>query len=572
MIYYKVSCVNAHRHFIKFEAEFPTHQQSKVLLQLPSWRPGRYELGNFAKNIRAWHVADKSGKDLMWNKVNKDLWEVNAEGLDTIILKYEYYAADLNAGSTYLDNEQLYINPVNCFFYNHHDVQSDYRIEFDLPSSFQIACGLGKSSTHVLTAANFDELADCPLIASASLRHLDYAVEGITYHLWIQGDVKLDEPRLINEFVAFTKSQIRIFKDIPCKEYHFLFQFTPYFLRHGVEHRNSTVIAMGPAADFQSDVLFKDLLGISCHELFHTWNIKKIRPADMLPYDFTKENYSKLGYVYEGVTTYYGDLLLWRVGSINDNEWLQVIEERLQDYFDNAGRFNLSVADSSFDTWLDGYSNGIPWRKVSIYNEGFLIALIIDIMIIRATSGNKSLDDVMSLFYERFGKKDIGYTEADYKSLLEEVSGLNFDEVFEKLINGTHDYLPYLIDGLNEAGLTMHVLPAAKWSEAYLGMSVEENGQKVTVQSVIENSTADKAGFWNGDDIVAINGNAPYKNFHILSRMNNGDALFHVMRKGKLEEIHVSFDGNIFGKKYKLARIEQPTDRQLSIFEKWKFS
>jgi predicted metalloprotease with PDZ domain len=466
----------------------------------------------------------------------------------------------------------LYINPVNCFYYNPKDINSEFEIQFQLPADYVIATGMKKANPHTLIARSFDELADCPLIASNSLKHLDYSVSGVKYNIWIQGEVKLEEARLVNEFAAFTKSQIKIFGDIPCEEYHFLFHFAPFFVRHGVEHSNSTVIAMGPAADFQLDALFKDLLGISCHELFHTWNVKNIRPLEMMPYDFTTENYSRLGYVYEGVTTYYGDLLLWRSGAINFAEWAQIMEERLQDYFDNYGRQNLSVAESSFDTWLDGYGPGIPWRKVSIYNEGFLLALICDLLAINFSKGEKSLDSVMKIMYDDFGKKNRGYTEKDYKDLLSDCIPQNVvNGVFDSLVNGTVEYSSMLNQALGAVGLQIVEIPSGKWAEASLGLFVDEGNMKVVVAGVMPDSPADRSGLWNGDEIISVNDTLPYKNFQAMLRMFEGPVYLEVLRKGKRKKICLSADGLIWGKKYRLQKVEGTSESIASNFDKWQF-
>jgi len=258
MIRYSLATAHPHRHFIQFTAEFETHGRARLTLQLPSWRPGRYELGNFAKNIQRWSASNENGDALAFRKASKDQWIVETNDSSKVVIRYNYYAAELNAGSSFLDEDQLYVNPVNCFFYDADKPELPFRVELELPQDYRIACGLRQESAHVLLASNFDELADCPFIASASMRRLEYHAQGITFHLWIQGEVKLDEPALLNEFAAFTKCQFDIFGDIPCKDYHFLFQFVPHFLRHGVEHSNSTVIAMEPAADFQQDHLLKD--------------------------------------------------------------------------------------------------------------------------------------------------------------------------------------------------------------------------------------------------------------------------------------------------------------------------
>jgi len=570
MIKYTVKTAHPHRHFICFEAEFPTHGRSSISLQLPSWRPGRYELGNFAKNIRAWKVTDSEGRELKFCKTSKDNWRVDTGGAEVVQLTYQYYAAELNAGSSFLDEEQLYINPVNCFFFDEENPNDSYEVCLDVPSDYRVATGLRKLSEHTLVASSFDELADCPLIASNTLKQLSYEVQGVPFHIWIQGDVNLNETRLLADFEAFTKVQLNMFGDIPCKEYHFLFHFVPYFLRHGVEHCNSTVITMGPAADFQQENLYLDLLGISCHELFHTWNVKSIRPIEMLPYDFTRENYSEQGYVYEGVTTYYGDSLLWRCGSLSADDWLEMIQDHVQDYVGNHGRFNLSVARSSWDTWLDGYVAGIPWRKVSIYNEGFLIAMMCDLILLHESNGTTSLDGVMKMMYERFGKESKGYSRQDYLSLLNECSDFDFSDLFASYVNGTDDYLPAIRKVLSYAGAELQETPSSKWSEANLGVSLDESNQKVVVSGVVPDSPGDQSGLWYSDEIVAVNGIAPYKNVQQLLRMYASDLELAVIRKGKRVLVRTAANGTIWITKYRCLKSLGTTDQQDTIWKRWK--
>ncbi len=555
MIQYSVSIPQPHRHFVHFEGTFETNGAAALTLQQAAWRPGRYELGNFAKNIQNWRCIDENGKPLPFRKTTKDTWVVQTQGADRIIVRYAYYAHELNAGSTYLDEDQLQINPVNCFLYRPDQPDLGYTIRFDLPSDYDMACGLEQPEKHTLVARSFDELADAPLIASSDIHHLAYEVNAVTYQVWIQGRVKLDEQRLLSSFKTFTEEQLRIFGDLPCDDYHFLFQFTPYFVRHGVEHTNSTLIVMGPAADFQQEHLFKDLLGISCHELFHTWNIKNIRPAEMMPYDYSRENYSALGYVAEGVTTYYGDMLLHRCGLFSDPDWCEVLADWLQKHFDNNGRHYLSVAGSSIDTWLDGYSAGIPWRKVSIYNEGALVALITDAMIRFHTKHVKSLDDVMRLLYERFGKQQRGYTDNDYMALVNEVAGIDLSGMFNDIVFDTKDYEPFITAAFKVFGYDMQRQPASKWSEATYGLSVDEAVGKATVTAVVEHSPADTAGLWTGDEILTINGVALYKNFQHLLKQFEGEMHILFLRKGELRQTQMWMDGNVWAYKYGVTKM-----------------
>lgn len=550
MIRYNVRFKNPHRHFVSFEAVFPTSGKSQIKLQLAAWRPGRYELGNFSKNIRGWEARDKHNNKLQFTKVTKDLWQVDCKDLSEVTICYEYYAAELNAGSTFLDEEQLYINPVNCFFYDKDNDQLPYQISFDLPETYDIACGLKQLNRNTLHAGNFDELADSPLIASATMKKFDYQSGGVSFGIRIQGEVPIDHNKFVEECKKFTDYQIKLFGDIPCDTYLYLFQFTSQFQRHGVEHHNSTVIAMGPASDFQSEALYKDLLGITCHELFHTWNIKSIRPVEMQPYDFTKENYTKLGYVAEGVTTYYGDLILWQTGSFNHTDWMNVLSENIKSHFDNHGRFNLSVADSGFDTWLDGYSAGIPWRKVSIYNEGFLIALIMDIYIMSASGGTRSLDDAMRILYNDFGKKEKGYTESDYRTIINSLSDNTTEEIFTNLVYGVNDYKPYLDKALGLLNLEIQIAPSSKVSESQFGFSTDETSGRCIVTGIAENGPADNGGLWYGDEIIAVNQTGFGKNFQLLLRMNGREITLEIMRKNKRKQITLQTDTPTYYNKY----------------------
>jgi predicted metalloprotease with PDZ domain len=567
-IQYLVGRENPHRHFIQFHGVFPTMGQGQLKLRLASWRPGRYEMGSFAKNVRCWKALDLNGNLLSYSKTASHQWLVNTEGHDQIVIEYEYYAAELNAGSSFLDENQLYINPVNCFLYLPDFQHLPYEVKFHLPLNYRIATGLKRTSDHTLIAQNFDQLADCPLIASEHLVHEGYESAGVRFNIWIQGGYAFDIERFLRDMKNFTDLQMELFGSIPCEEYHFLYHFVPGFLRHGVEHCNSTVIAMGPKTDFQTEGLYNDLLGISCHELYHAWNIKCIRPVEMLPYDFAHANYARTGYVYEGITTYYGDLLLWRSDLFSDTEWLRVLDEHMHDHYWNPGRFSLSVAESSIDTWLDGYTQGVPWRKVSIYNEGFLIAMILDIRIIDYSEGRHSLDDVMLALYERFGKVNRGYSENDFWNIVGEYGGADSLEI-RRLAETPCDYGVEINDALQRVGCSTIEMPSSKWSEAWLGMIVDESSQKAEVQMVWPDSPADQAGLWRDDEIINVNGLLPYKNFQLQLQEQDEIELTYI-RKGKVLCAQLRAADQPVITRTRVMECMSLSDKQRRLFECWK--
>ncbi len=569
---YIISCENPHRHFIQIE--FIVQVRAQILaplqIQLPAWRPGRYTLQNFAKNVRAFSVYDEKGNVLPFDKTSKDCWQVKAQGAKQVHVKYEYYANVLDAGSTFLNEQQLYVNPVNCLLYVPGREREKCEVEVQCPKNYQIACSLSKAG-EVLTAENYHLLADSPFIASPSLKHHIFKAENIDFHLWFQGQSKPEFEKIENHFHKFIAEQLKVFGEFPFSEYHFLFQIAPFPLYHGVEHQNSTVIALGPSYDLMKEQLYAEFLGISSHELFHAWNVKAIRPAEMQPYDYSKENYSKLGYVAEGVTTYYGDLMLFRSGAVSEYEFNRNLHLLLQKYFHNYGRFNLSVGASSFDTWLDGYEKGIPHRKVSIYNEGALCALMLDLLIRKQTGNDFSMDDVLRKLYNDFGKNGIGYTEEDYLKALETVAGIPFVDFFAKYYNGTQSYEPLLRETFAYVGLEIKDSRSKYYFENRFGFKVENkrSGALVIIE-VAPNSIADRAGLSEGDELVAVNGIKLLNNLkEWLEYFQEETVTLTVLRSSETKEVSLTPTTERYYRTYWPAKMRDASNEQKENYRKW---
>ncbi|MBL4708126.1 MAG: M61 family metallopeptidase [Flavobacteriales bacterium] len=500
---YSISYDNPNTRYIDIEAEIQVNGEEKMHFQLPAWRPGRYELGNFAKNIQKWAAYDEKGAELNAQKRSKDLWAVDCMGAKRVIIRYNYFANELNAGSTYLAEDQLYMNPVNCLIYEESRMQEACYLALKLPKDYKVAIALEETEKNTFLAKDFDELVDSPFIASANIQYNSFELSGTTFYLWFQGEFKPDWFLLETDFMAYTKEQIKLFGDFPTKEYHYLFQILPHSAYHGVEHSASTVIALGPSyAILKKEGRYEDLLGVSSHELFHTWNVKRIRPVEMLPYNFSKENYTKLGYLTEGATTWYGDLMLYRSKVFDDVAFFRTFNQFLDRHFNNPGSLNLSVADSSFDTWLDGYVAGVPNRKASIYTEGALLTFMLDVEIRKSSKNKYSFDNVLRAFYNDFYKKGKGISEQDYKNVVEFFADKNLDEFFANYINGAKDYTELLKDGLDYFGLQFEKQATPLFHEAYLGIRLIEN----KVHSVFPGSPAEKAGVAVDDEIVIVNG------------------------------------------------------------------
>src|SRR5690606_8828244 len=384
-------------------------------LQLPAWRPGRYELANYAQKLRSLKVTDSSGQCIPLRQYTKDRWAFTSKEEGIYCIQYQFHASQMDAGGSWSDDEQLYINFINLAFQVIGREEEEITVRLELPENYKIATALPCSDPWVLKARGFQHLVDSPMIASATLQHFTYHVHDHSFHLWFQGEIHFDVEALIERFTNFSKAQIHAFGDFPADHYHFLFQLLPYSHYHGVEHQFSTVITLGPAAQLVNPSFMDRLMGVSSHELYHFWNVCRIRPKELLPYDFSKEAYIDTGVVAEGVTTYMGDLFLCKSGYFSVEEYFKLLEKLINREFEQFGWRNQSIVASSLDLWLDGYKPGIPDRKVSIYNRGALIALCLDLMLLDRKS---SLSQVMQIMWMTFGQTEIGYQLEDFQSII----------------------------------------------------------------------------------------------------------------------------------------------------------
>ena len=572
-MHYRVSFANPLTFYLQIQltVDVPADLAEPLALQLPAWRPGRYELQNFAQKIQKVEITDAAGGAVLpYRKTTKDRWEVAGAAGRQLKVSYNFYAHQMDAGGSWLDETQLYLNPVQALLYVVGREDEECTLELALPDNWQIACGLPETSLHVLTAQNFDQLADAPLIASPTLQHHEYEAGGRRYHVWAQGEeAVINWDILLADFKAFTEEQLKLFGSLPVKDYHFLNQFLPYKHYHGVEHANSTVIVLGPAELLMSEGLYKELLGVSCHELFHAWNIKSIRPAEMQPYDYSRENYFRTGYIAEGVTTYYGEYLLARCQVRTPAQYFQELNAVLRKHFDDAGGQNLSLADAGMDLWLDGYRSGVPDRKVSVYHKGALAALLLDLTLRQLSGHARSLDDVMRRLYEEFGKTGTGYTEADYQRLVNEVAGRDMRRYFDQFITGTAPVLEPLQNALRKVGCQLLVSENVSASEGVFGFRTILKNERTEVTYLWPDSPG-AAVLTADDEIVAVNGRRVDMNLQSLLSAGAAQYEVSVFRQNRLLTVTLAAqEGETFGQKHEIDKLPAADEAQRTGFRAW---
>lgn len=474
---------------------------------LPHWRPGRYELQNYPRHIADVWATSSTGEPVSMIKTASHQWEVQVAVETELTINYRYYADQTDAGGSYIDHTGIYVNGINLFMYRAGKEAEPCELILDLPESFQIAGGLpGDGPSYALES--FHQLVDTPFFAGEDLIHHQFQLEGIPTHLWFKGFCRPDFNQIERDFMAYSKAQLQLFGDFPVKEYHYLFVILPTHFRHGVEHHNSTVIAMGPGYRLMESDFYKSFLEISSHELFHTWNVKALRPQDMYPYDYSQENYSRLHYITEGVTTYYGDLMIWKGKTWTLDQWIASINGELNTHHRLGGHPFISLEEASFDSWVNGYKkNSAPNRKISFYTKGYLVAMLLDVEIRRATENVHSLDDVIHQMYQRIAKAGRGYTAEDYQGIAEDFSGKNLDSFFNAYVSGTESLHGALAEMGAYFGLSLVFMESRSLAESKWGMKLQADPTTgTTIAKLLPGSPALASGMTYGDELISIGG------------------------------------------------------------------
>lgn len=533
----------AGRHELLIHAQFPP---GTAELHLPVWRPGRYERGDFARLVRS--MAQWDGAH--WRPLRKSelhVWTCldtkGTEGAaEAVHVRYRFTADRLDAGSTWTDDALLYVNPVNCLLFHPECEAVPVTVHLpDIPKGWRIATALLASEAPngwQLHADGTQHLMDSPWIAAPEQDlHTDtYTVDGHPFHLHVWGKRHYAPEAFLETHRRFTAAQMAAFGWLPVPEYHFLYLFPDFDARHGVEHEASTVIAWGPAEALTNgpdgpSPGFEEVIDIASHELVHTWNVKWLRPAEWFPYDFKGPSPSRMGYIAEGVTTYLGDLFLLESGVIDMEGWLRRFEKLLTRHLWNPGRLETSVADSGFDTWLDGYSIGIPHRRGNIYVEGAVLAFLCDVTLHRAGGGwliealaeLAGPDGERGLTEHRWWDTLLRRAAARGEEGVHEMAGLREDHC-----DGVEDTWPAIVDALLHQGvqaiLEPHVDPLARCGA--LGVTANSGNKEIKV--CWPDSPAWKAGLRRGDTVTS-------------ATENNGELALDWLRDGvHLEQDRIS--------------------------------
>ena len=565
MLKYTLHFDERQRHLMRVEFEFELTDEEMVL-QIPHFRPGRYEPGNFMRNFIRWSLTSENGIARL-HKRNRNSWTVEGQAGVKCTFAYDYYGNDFSAGSTFIDEDLIFLNFPNFAVFIPGTENESPEVFLNLPEHFDVT---PMEVENVLRLENYDRLYDYPIFAAKKLHRYGYSVNGIDFRITTFPHPVPKPEHVIEHFKAFTEEQIEQFGAFPSKVYDFMFMLTPERSYHGVEHFAGTMVVLGPESDVWNTARYEELLGVSSHELYHTWNIKDVRPKELSPINWSGDNIFSTGYVAEGVTTYMGDLALSRSKVFNWKQFAATQEQNLQRHLDNDARTVRSVADSSKELWVDGYVLSSPERMTSIYAEGALNALMVDLYTWKASSWKHGIIHTMRELWNRY-KLPNGYTPSDYENLCAEMSDEGVRRIFEDHTYGTEDYIPTLRSLLHEVGVDLVLEDNDLIVPRYLGFRARKVEGEFEVYRVEKGSVAQKAGMNVGITILRANGEKANERISdMLKYMRPGDEVeFEVRTPYDVRTIQMEASSERYFLKPVLVKNEHATTEQKARFELW---
>jgi predicted metalloprotease with PDZ domain len=558
----------AHLFHVTLTVDAPA--QGGQVFALPAWIPGSYMIREFSRNIVRIR-AESNGEPVALAKLDKHSWQAAPlkDHAASLTLHYEVYAWDLSVRAAHLDQNHAFYNGTSVFLRVLGQEDQPHVVDIQRPDdeaakTWRVATSLPELKAKrygfgTYIAANYDELIDHP-VEQGDFALATFKAHGVPHDIVISGRVpNLDLARLSADLKKICETQIAFFepkaRKAPMDRYVFM-TLAVGDGYGGLEHRASTALICARAdlpstASNSKEITdgYLQYLGLCSHEYFHTWNVKRIKPAAFAPYNLQVENYSPLLWLFEGFTSYYDDLMLVRAGVIAEPAYFKLLGKTIGSVLRGSGRTKQSVADSSFDAWGKYYrqDENAPNAIISYYTKGSLIGLALDLSIRAKTGGKKSLDDVMRTLWQRCGRDFYngagrGVTPAEVEAIFDEISGGRFKPFFDKYIRGTED-LP-LAKMLAPFGIKYS--DERKSSKPSLDANLGKDGNDCKLSAVHENGAAHQAGLSAGDILIAIDGlRVNASNLEtLLSRYGIGSTVeVHAFRRDELMTFNMTLQG-----------------------------
>jgi len=600
---YQVSFPERKNHYFEVQGTIPTRGEDDVDLWIAAWTPGSYKIRDYSRFIESLRAETPAGHSMKVMKIGKDRWRVPAAGIDSFNLHYRVYAREMSVRTNYVEGRFAMLNGAATWVVpsGYHDHPFD--IQFLLPDGWSHSeTGLPSHSSgdaHRYLAPDYDTLVDCPVILG-DLAIERFEVGGVPHSLISHGGTDLWDFKIAAaDCQKIVKVQTEMWGDIPYQSYRFLNMIVES--GGGLEHKNSTLM-MTSRYSFRDREKYRRWLGLVSHEFFHTWNVKRLRPIALGPFDYTQEVHTDDLWVVEGITSYYDDLMLARAGLCSQKQYLKALSKQIEDLQKTPGRKIHPLSETSHDAWTHFYQRheNSSNSTISYYTKGAVVGFLLDAEVRRVTEGQKSLDDVMRLAYQRYSGAH-GYTSQQFRDCASEVAGQNLDLFFHHTVDSTAelDYSPALawlglrfkpaksdssevsnsgeelsdttestkIDGEEDGADTESESVTPGW----IGLSASDRDGRYVISSVRRETVAYEIGLNVGDEVIAVDQYRvdPKSWSARMKQYAPGDQVsLLIARRGELLRISVTL-GQKPEDSWKLEVMADATPQQQSALSAW---
>lgn len=579
-ISYTVSMSKPWTHLLEVEMRLKYSAPAKdaAEIQMPVWTPGSYLIREYARHVQDFSAADANGKDLTWQKTNKNTWQIAPNGASEIVVKYNVYANELTVRTNELNDEHAFFNNAALLMNPKGFLSAPSTLKINSYKDWKIATGLPavENQANTFRAPNFDVLYDSPFEVG-NFNEVAFEVAGKRHRMVFEGEGSYDLQKTAADTKKIVEQAYKIFGELPYDDYLFIVNLRG---GGGLEHLNSTALQFN-RLDFATR--YDSFLTLAAHEYFHCFNVKRIRPDALGPFDYNNENYTKLLWVAEGGTAYYENVLVRRSGLMSDKKFLETYATGFKNLQNRPGRFETSLEEASFDAWIKQYrpdENAVN-NQISYYDKGEIVNFLLDLEIRKSSAGAKSLDDVMRYLYAEFYKKNKNYTPEDFQKIAETMAGKSLNDFFAKYVRG-HDEIDYN-SILNDFGLQLSTASADAAQKAYLGANLVQQGERLVVKDVPAGTPAYEQGLNANDQILAMDNlrigatdsftkasekpsDAVAAFAARLEQKKPGDMIrLTLFRFDRLREMEFNLGAQI-KPDYKIAALANPTDEQKGFY------
>jgi predicted metalloprotease with PDZ domain len=566
-ITYNITFPEAQAHYMDVEMNIGGISQPFIDLKMPVWTPGSYLVREYAKSVEQL-TAEHNGKALSAKKTNKNTWHVLLQGANTVKVKYRLYCFEVSVRNNFVTSAEAFIVGASTFLYPAGMISNPSTIHITPYKGWdKVSTSLDMVGTDAFTvhAPNYDILYDSPIeVGNQDVFGFDAA--GVKYEVAMCMGGNYDKERVKKDLKKIVEKETEIFGENPNKRYVFIIHNYSK-AGGGLEHLSSTVL--GVIRDsYGTEAGYQRFLALVAHEHFHLWNVKRLRPIALGPFDYDTENYTTDLWIAEGFTNYFDNLVVHRLGLYTTENYYTALAGDINLIENTPGNKVQPMAEASYDAWIKYYrptENAVN-MTVSYYSKGTVAAMMLDLEIIQNSKGKYCMDDVMKYMYTEYYKtKRRGYTDDEFKQGLEKFAGKNLDDFYKKYIYGVADvaYNHYL----GYAGLEL-VDDLAKSNEPSLGITMVKE-HPTFIATVLRGGTGWVDGLNVNDEITSIDGKPFTDMATALAGKKVGDKLVvNVGRDGLLYSIPVTLQKNNTVK-YRITSVANPTAQQMMVREKW---